>query len=228
MSTFGGKADIAQSSQNVRLRSKAGMSGSRLVAVRTDHQITTTKLDWFTSTAFHCYFLSSVKYSAAISVAFSQRKNSHARKTSAIICPGCLLAHDGRRTRCKRGLQTTRSRWRLYRRQLYYETTRMSWACRGLRCRLLAQSGHHDCTKRCPLLGVNDSCLLPHRIFSLFLMTVHALNRRTPQHVRRFAEIGFRDVESRRVHLQFVMKRPLAKRGSSSSSIFTSLSVSDC
>jgi hypothetical protein len=44
--------------------------------------------------------------------------------------------------------------------------------------------------------------------------------------VRRFAEIGFRDVESRRVHLQFVMKRPLAKRGSASSSIFDWLGFS--
>jgi hypothetical protein len=34
------------------------------------------------------------------------------------------------------------------------------------------------------------------------------------------------DVESRRVHLQFVMKRPLAKRGSSSSSIFDWLGFS--
>jgi hypothetical protein len=40
------------------------------------------------------------------------------------------------------------------------------------------------------------------------------------------AELWERDAESRRVHLQFVMKRPLAKRGSSSSSIFDWLGFS--
>src|SRR5215831_6338386 len=52
-----------------------------------------------------------VKRGAATGVAFSQRRNSHAEtnKSSGIICPGCLLAYDGRHARRERRLQITRS-----------------------------------------------------------------------------------------------------------------------